>query len=683
MRSTLMRNLGTALTVLALPVMASAQTMGAERVDEVRREASGHVGPLYFTPQLLLKELGVDSNVFNAAGDPKSDFTFTLGPRADAWIPVARRALFQVRAATDLVWYATYATERSIDPQFLGRSEIYIRRITLFAEGEYVNTRERLNYEVDARARHVENNASAGVAVRLTPKFSVEVAGRIDETRFDADEEFDGVRLQRTLDHKATGYSVAARHRVTPLTTVVVRYERIDDEFRFSPLRDSHSVRVMPGVEFKPRALIKGSAYVGYRKFTPSAADVLPEFSGLVGQLGSLVHAARLDHVRRELRAGPDLRLRRGAALLHQHVDGRLGAPGPGTPFRRAGLGRPSPLRLPGSAGAADPRSGSRSTHRHDLELRGKPGLPHRQWAHWLRRQLLGARIDHAHPPRLRQPSLRNHGYLRILIMQTPASFPESRRKALWGGIVLLAALPLCAHGVSAQSAADYVIGPQDVLAIALLRSGGSQREYTVEADGTFTFPLIGRVKAGGLTLRDVEDAAEEASCRDGFFKNPQVTVAVEQYRSQRVFVMGEVRTPGAVSAVGRHDAHRGARARRFDHRHAARRGADRALRRRGATAGPVLPDQAERRRRDPRRHQGAAEWPLSPNTALATATPSSCRAPNSSTCSGRSRTLAPTRCSADTTVLQALSLAGGVTDRGSTSRIRIVARRRGQEDRS
>jgi hypothetical protein len=286
MRSILIWNLGTALAVLALPAMAPAQTVGAERVDEVRREARGHAGPLYFTPQLHLKELGVDSNVFNAAGDQKSDFTFTVTPRADVWIPVARRALFQAGAGTDLVWYANYATERSIDPQFLGRTEIYIRRITLFGEGEYLNTRERLNYEVDARARHVEQNATAGVAVRVTPKFSVEVAGRHDEMRFDAGEEFDGVRLQRTLDRTTTGYSVAARHRVTPLTTVVVRYEGIEDQFRFSPLRDSRSVRVMPGVEFKPRALIKGSAYVGYRRFTPAAADALPEFSGVVGQLG-------------------------------------------------------------------------------------------------------------------------------------------------------------------------------------------------------------------------------------------------------------------------------------------------------------------------------------------------------------------------------------------------------------
>jgi hypothetical protein len=286
MRSITIRNLATALTVFALPALASAQSVGPERVDEVRRESSGHVGPLYFTPQLHLKELGVDSNVFNAAGDQKSDFTFTVRPAADAYIPVARRALFQVRAATDLVWYATYATERSIDPQFLGRSEVYIRRVTLFAEGEYINTRERLNYEVDARARHVENNGTAGVAVRLTPKFSVEVAGRMDEMRFDADEDFDGVRLQRQLDRKTTGYSVSTHHRLTPLTTIVVRYEGIEDKFRFAPLRDSRSVRVMPGVEFKPRALIKGSAYIGYRRFTPSASQALPEFSGLVGQLG-------------------------------------------------------------------------------------------------------------------------------------------------------------------------------------------------------------------------------------------------------------------------------------------------------------------------------------------------------------------------------------------------------------
>jgi hypothetical protein len=286
MRSAIVRNFGLMVAALALPAAALAQSQGPERIDEVRREARTHLGPFYATPTIVLKELGVDSNVFNAAGEPESDFTFTAAPAADVWVPVARRALFQLTAGSDLVWYANFNSERSIDPQFAGRAEIYLRRITLFASSNYLNTRQRLNYEVDLRARHIERDSTAGVAVHLTPKFSVEAAGRLDDTRFDADASFDGVNLQRTLNQKTKGVSLATRHQLTPLTTVVVRYEQVEDAFAFSPARDSKSFRVMPGVEFKPRALIKGSAYVGYRQFTPKATDTLPKFSGLVAQLG-------------------------------------------------------------------------------------------------------------------------------------------------------------------------------------------------------------------------------------------------------------------------------------------------------------------------------------------------------------------------------------------------------------
>ena len=82
-------------------------------------------------------------------------------------------------------------------------------------------------------------------------------------------------------------------------------------------------------------------------------------------------------------------------------------------------------------------------------------------------------------------------------------------------------------------------------------------------------FPLIGRVKAGGLTLRQFE-AELKKKLADGYFKNPQVSVAVETYRSQRIFIVGEVRNPGHLPAHRRHDAHRGHRAGRVDH---ARRG--------------------------------------------------------------------------------------------------------------
>src|SRR5215831_19033889 len=92
------------------------------------------------------------------------------------------------------------------------------------------------------------------------------------------------------------------------------------------------------------------------------------------------------------------------------------------------------------------------------------------------------------------------------------------------------------AYSLSAQSTADYVIGPQDVLLIQVFDQPDLGGKYTVETDGTFTFPLVGRVKAGALTLRGFERELK-ARLADGYFKNPQITVAVEQYRSQRVFV--------------------------------------------------------------------------------------------------------------------------------------------------
>lgn len=65
-----------------------------------------------------------------------------------------------------------------------------------------------------------------------------------------------------------------------------MRGERFSDEFPFSPERDTDSVRVLPGIEFMPKALVNGSAFVGFRKFTPRDPTAFPEFTGLVANLG-------------------------------------------------------------------------------------------------------------------------------------------------------------------------------------------------------------------------------------------------------------------------------------------------------------------------------------------------------------------------------------------------------------
>src|SRR5207237_7005123 len=108
--------------------------------------------------------------------------------------------------------------------------------------------------------------------------------------------------------------------------------------------------------------------------------------------------------------------------------------------------------------------------------------------------------------------------------------------------VFAVAILVTCARSAAAQT--NYQVGAQDVLTITVFGEADLSGKYTVEQDGTFTFPLIGRVKPGGMTLRGFEQELKK-QLADGYLRNPQVTVSVETYRSQRIIVMGEVRSGG------------------------------------------------------------------------------------------------------------------------------------------
>jgi polysaccharide biosynthesis/export protein len=245
---------------------------------------------------------------------------------------------------------------------------------------------------------------------------------------------------------------------------------------------------------------------------------------------------------------------------------------------------------------------------------------------------------------------------------------------------LFLAALAVAACGAvtAAQSAGDYVIGPQDVLTIQVFDQADLGGKYSVETDGTFSFPLIGRVKAGGLTLRAFENELK-AKLADGYFRDPQVSVAVEQYRSQRVFVMGEVRQPGPVPLTGGMTLIE-ALARAGSTNATASGDVSIVRAARGATEGPVLPDQdaaTEVFRTSIRDLEGGA---MSQNVALRDG--DTIFVPRSETVYvfGQVRTPGAYGVQTNATVLQALSLAGGVTEHGATNRIRIVRIEKGQE---
>ena len=283
--------------VLAQTVIPPRSPAGStEEIDEIRQSDTLHLGPVYVAPTIRLKELGIDSNVFRQWENEKSDFTFTVTPQAELAFPVARLGLLKAEAGADLVYFAQFVSERSVDPRFFFRAEGYKRKLTVFVENSYENTRQRPNYEIDVRARHMDNSFSAGTSIGVVSKMSVEVAARRSSTRFAGDDFADSQYLKEQLDRDSNAFRVTTYFDHSVLTSFGVLTEYQTDRFIESPVRDTNSFRVMPGVTLQPRALVSGAAWIGYRAFNPRSPE-LPSQSGLVSKLSlsyTLLGAAAL-----------------------------------------------------------------------------------------------------------------------------------------------------------------------------------------------------------------------------------------------------------------------------------------------------------------------------------------------------------------------------------------------------
>ena len=95
-----------------------------------------------------------------------------------------------------------------------------------------------------------------------------------------------------------------------------------------------------------------------------------------------------------------------------------------------------------------------------------------------------------------------------------------------------------------------YLIGPADVLKITVFEEAGLSGSFSVDSDGTITFPYLLRIEVRGKTLNEVE-AMIAKGLQDGYVRRAQVSVQIETYRSRSIFVMGEVKAPGKYTIEG------------------------------------------------------------------------------------------------------------------------------------
>lgn len=92
----------------------------------------------------------------------------------------------------------------------------------------------------------------------------------------------------------------------------------------------------------------------------------------------------------------------------------------------------------------------------------------------------------------------------------------------------------------------DYVIGEGDVLKITVYDNDDLTTQARISGEGLIRVPLIGPVEVGGLTISQATRKIADLFA-DGYLVNPQVQIYIEEFQSKKVTILGQVNKPGLV----------------------------------------------------------------------------------------------------------------------------------------
>ncbi len=130
---------------------------------------------------------------------------------------------------------------------------------------------------------------------------------------------------------------------------------------------------------------------------------------------------------------------------------------------------------------------------------------------------------------------------------------PAARAAGFVAAALLVAAAAWAQTATPAAAADDvnYRIGARDLLAIQVFGVPELNTEVRVAEDGSLSLPLIGEIRAAGLTQSELARLLAERLEKDAL-RNPQVTVFIREYQGRKVSVMGAVAHPGEYDLAGR-----------------------------------------------------------------------------------------------------------------------------------
>jgi len=132
-----------------------------------------------------------------------------------------------------------------------------------------------------------------------------------------------------------------------------------------------------------------------------------------------------------------------------------------------------------------------------------------------------------------------------MMMMQMQQRFASLALVAACAAAGLISLPARAQPAAPASAAAEYKLGSGDVLRVSVYQNPDLTLETRVSEAGVLSFPLLGTVRLGGLSVTQAEQLIADGLKSGSFVKNPQVTIVVLQVKGNQASVLGQVNRPG------------------------------------------------------------------------------------------------------------------------------------------
>jgi len=252
-------------------------------IEQAIAESRFHLGPVWLSPEISIRDVTYDNNVYGTAENPTGDFRLTLSAGLGLILPATPNVFFRAGIFPAYTWYADLEGRRFFGGSTGASFLVFANRLTL--EGRAGAAREDVIFSSEAQGRVIRNlqTARLGAELRLLTRLYLYASGGIERFRFTGPGAESAIFEPSATDRTDQSVRAELRYKWSEFVRVAAGYEETRAEFVNAPQLYDNRTRAVVGTIYYDRQKWFVHVSGGYRDQKPVNGSTAPPFSGLTG----------------------------------------------------------------------------------------------------------------------------------------------------------------------------------------------------------------------------------------------------------------------------------------------------------------------------------------------------------------------------------------------------------------